>query len=179
MVAYALLLIFLLIAAATDLRKQSIYNWTTYPGMLAGVLVNALGQGSLGQGWDAIQSSIAGFTICGSVMLLCYVLFPMGGGDVKLMAMIGAFLGPYRGIEALLWTFVLGSIMAVAYLIWTTGIIKMIGGIGHHLVLVFRSKGWVPLTKTEREPLQRGLFLAPAGFVAVCIVVGRYIDFAI
>ena len=33
-------------------------------------------------------------------------MFKVGGGDVKLIAMLGAFLGPEQGITAMLWTFV-------------------------------------------------------------------------
>ena len=34
----------------------------------------------------------------------------VGGGDVKLIAMLGAFLGPEQGITAMLWTFVCGAL---------------------------------------------------------------------
>ncbi len=42
-------------------------------------------------------------------MLVLFVFFRIGGGDVKLLAMLGAFLGLEQGIETLLWTFVLGG----------------------------------------------------------------------
>ena len=48
-------------------------------------------------------------------------MFRVGGGDVKLIAMLGAFLGLEKGIEAMLWTFVLGGCMALIVLVWRVG----------------------------------------------------------
>ena len=39
----AVLVALLTVATATDLRRRKIYNWTTYPGILAALGLNALG----------------------------------------------------------------------------------------------------------------------------------------
>src|SRR5690606_1594695 len=98
-----LLLILLLIAAVTDVTVNRIYNWNTYPGIAAAFALHGWSSG-----WEGVRFSLEGFLACGVVMLLCFVVSDIGGGDVKLIAMIGAFLGVQAGIEALLWTFVLG-----------------------------------------------------------------------
>ena len=46
-------------------------------------------------------------------MLVCFVCFQIGGGEVKLIAMIGAFVGPEFGVQVLLWTLVLGALSAI------------------------------------------------------------------
>ena len=170
MIATALLLCLLLAAVVTDVTRHKIYNWNTYPGFVAGFVVNTLGWGALGSGWEALQQSLAGFVACGFLMLVCFVLFSVGGGDVKLIAMMGACLGTRQGIEAMLWTFVLGGILGAAILIWQIGLIRIISKSIQHLLIVLRAKSWVPLNTDERVPLKRGLFLAPSGFAAVCIV---------
>ena len=38
-----------------------------------------------------------GLAACGLVMLVCFVIFRVGGGDVKLIAMLGAFLDRSKG----------------------------------------------------------------------------------
>lgn len=164
----AVLLGFLIAATVTDIRENKIYNWTTYPGMVAGLLLN----GWFG-GWAGVEQSAAGFFLCGGVMVICFVLFNVGGGDVKLIAMMGAFLGLENGIEAMLWTFILGSLLGIAMLIARFGVVHLLRKSWEHLRLVWRAKGWIPPTEAERQPLQRWLFLAPAALCAACIVLGK------
>ena len=159
------LLAFLIIAAVTDVSRRKIYNWTTYPGIIAGILLNGILQGSGG-----LEASVAGFLACGAIMLFCFVLFRLGGGDVKLVAMMGAFLGLQDGIEAMLWTFILGAIAGVAVLIWRVRFLTLVKQGLQHLWLVVRSRSWVPLPDEQREPLRSRLYLAPMSAVAVGIV---------
>jgi prepilin peptidase CpaA len=166
MVGMVLLLLLLLIASVTDIRRHKIYNWTTYPGIALGVAANALAADGIG-----LEEALAGFLVCGVIMLLCLVLFDIGGGDVKLVAMMGAFLGVHAGIEAMLWTFVVGSLMGTAILIWQVGAWRIVTKSVEHLGYVLRARSWIPLTDEERQPLKRWLFLAPSAFVAVCIVI--------
>lgn len=142
-----------------------IYNWTTYPGILLG-----LGTNTLAGGREGFEDSLLGLLICGGVVLLIFLFGGTGGGDVKLIAMLGAGLGRYDGIEAMLWTFVLGAIAALALLIWKVGALRLLRqGFGHAWCVV-RARNWVPLTPDERKPLQRTLFLAPAALAATGIV---------
>lgn len=167
MLVYGLLLAFLVVATVTDVRSHRIYNWTTYPGMIVGLLAVTWGNDDH---WLGFQESLGGFLACGFLMLFCLVLFDIGGGDVKLIAMMGAFLGVQKGIEAVLWTFVLGGMMGTVVLIWQFGFLKIIVNTFQHFRLMFRARGWVDLTEKEREPLQRWLFLAPSALAAVVIL---------
>ncbi|GAB4153226.1 MAG: prepilin peptidase [Planctomycetaceae bacterium] len=173
MLLTGLLVAFLVVATITDLREHKIYNKTTYPGIAVGLIAQAW-QGFLQNSWlgfwTGLQEGLFGFLVCGFIMLFCFVLFNVGGGDVKLLAMMGAFLGLEQGIEALLWTFVLGAVMGAAMLIWKFGLLNLLGNTFKHLRLIFRVRGWVPLTEEEREPLKRWLFLAPSALMAVLIM---------
>jgi prepilin peptidase CpaA len=158
----------LLVATYTDVRAHKIYNWTTYPGILLGFFLSWYFEGVGG-----FQNSFSGFLACGLIMIVCFLLFDIGGGDVKLIAMMGAFLGLYDGIQALLITFIFGSAMGMVILIWQCGVWHLISKITEHLQLVFRAKGWVSPTDEEREPLKRWLFLAPSAFAAAVIVLSE------
>lgn len=159
---------FLIAAAVTDVREHKILNWTTYPGMIAGPILNAVFRGGPG-----LYDSAAGFLTCGIVMVVCFVLFNVGGGDVKLIAMMGSFLGFENGIEAMLWTFIIGSAIGIVMLIARFGVLHLVKKLFEHLRIVWRAKGWVAPTEEERKPLQRWLFLAPAGLIAAGIVLGK------
>jgi Flp pilus assembly protein protease CpaA len=159
------LVLLLVVATVTDVRDQIIYNWNTYPGILLGFGLRWFDGGAAG-----IEDSFKGFLVCGFLMLVCFVLFQLGGGDLKLIAMMGAFLGFERGVEALLWTLVLGGILGSVVVVWQLGFLNIVTGTVRHIVQMWRARGWVPLDAEARQPLKQTLFLAPAGLVAVLIV---------
>ena len=165
MLATVLLLGSILVAAVTDLARHKIYNWTVYPGILT-----ALGLSAVGWGLVELGESVVGFLVCGLVMLFCYVTLKIGGGDVKLIAMLGAFLGVENGIKAMLWTFVLGGCVGLIVLIWRVGPVRLIGSGLRHALYTIRLRHPSGLTEQERALLQPPLFLAPCALAAVLIV---------
>lgn len=188
MVATALLLGLLLVATVTDVLWHKIYNWTTYPGILAGLGFNAVGSLLVGKteieveslrrlGWVGLVDSFLGFLLCGSVLLVCFVFLKVGGGDVKMIAMLGAFLGTQRGIEAMLWTFVLGGCVGLIVLVWRVGAVRLIGRVLRQILWTLRLGSWSPLGPDERAQLQPPLFLAPNALAAVLIVQFGVVDF--
>jgi prepilin peptidase CpaA len=182
MVAATLLIALVLVAAVTDLRRHTIYNWTTYPGMLAALALNGLGDllvrtglaGAAGcqrWGWLGFAQSVFGLLLCGGIVLACFVFFrDVGGGDVKLIAMMGAFLGPDRGIEAMLWTFVLAACLAVVVLVWRVGPLRLLLAMGRQALWTLRLGRVNPIDPQVRAQLQPPLFLAPSALAAVLIV---------
>lgn len=94
------------VAAFTDMWSFKIPNYITLPLLLAGVLFQAFAP--LGQGVTTAMFGIfAGF----SCLILFYVVGAVGAGDVKLLAAIGAWIGPF-GIVAL---FMLAAVLTVIY----------------------------------------------------------------
>ena len=163
--------VLLLIATVTDLRSHRIYNWTTYPGLVLAFLLRGLDGGS-----ESAQEGVAGAVACGGLMLVCFQLFDLGGGDLKLMTMIGAFLGWQRGLEAVLWTFILGGIAGVAFLIWQQGAWHLLSRTLQHLGNIVRYRGWVPITDADRVTLRQPLFLAPAALLAAGITNADFVQ---
>lgn len=188
MLATILLIALVLTATATDLARHKIYNWTTYTGMLAALGLSAAGSlliagGWVGEerlrrviGWIPLSESLLGLAACGLLMLVCFVLFQIGGGDVKLIAMLGAFLGPEQGIEAMLWTFVLGGCAGLIVLIWRVGPLRLCARTLRQLFWSLRLGHWEPLTDDERTQLQPPLYLAPCALGAVAIVRFGFLD---
>lgn len=171
----------LLTASITDVRWRRVYNWTTYPGVLLALGANGLASAAgfdLEGPWNerlglvGLADSLAGGVGCGFVMLVCYVFFAggVGGGDVKLLAMIGAFLGLRRGFEALLWTFVLGACVAILLVVWRVGLGHLLVTAFQRLANLLRLRVWTPLPDAERERWKTDVFLSPAALAAVVIV---------
>jgi len=164
-----LALLFTATAAVTDFRDHKIYNWTTYPGILLAFAVSFLRHG-WDEGYPGLEDSLKGFALCGGMMLVCFVFFGIGGGDVKLMAMRGAIFGMERGVEAWLWTFVVGGAAGLCTLIWRMGLWQLVKKTVRHVLWSLRLASWLPLSEDERKQLQPPLLLAPSALVAAVIV---------
>jgi prepilin peptidase CpaA len=131
----------------------------------------AAGAQTLGRlGWIGLGQSLLGLAFCGAVLLVCFVFLEVGGGDVKLMAMIGAFLGWQDGLTAMLWTFILGACAAIVVLIWRVGPWRLATRVARQALWTVRLGSWSPLTAEERAELKPPLFLTPCALVAVVIV---------
>ncbi len=187
MVTTVLLLGMLAIAAVTDFRRHKIYNWTTYPGIVLAWAWNGAGEVVAARrpawppgltkhllerlGWIGLAESLYGFLLCGVVLLICYLIFggQISGGDVKMIAMMGALMGPQRGFEAMLWTFVLGFCIAVSILVWRVGPLRLIA-LGLRRVAGLLRLGVGPLKPEEQAVLRLPLSLAPGALVAAVIV---------
>lgn len=77
-----------LVMAFIDVLQYRIYNVFTYPLLLAGLVYHGA-VGGAGGLVDSLLGTLFGFAI----LIPLYMLGGMGGGDIKLMAAIGAWLG--------------------------------------------------------------------------------------
>lgn len=108
------LLVLLLMAAVSDWRFYRIPNWLTFGGMVFALVYGTFAARTPAAGaTHALGGLATGFAI----MLPFYVLGIMGAGDVKLMAMVGAFLGPQQTLVAILFTCIAGGVAAIAFAI--------------------------------------------------------------
>ena len=106
------LMLLLMTAAVIDYRTFRIPNWLTFFGTTIGLIVNTIMPTMLHQGfWWAATGLLIGF----AVALPLYLLRVMGAGDVKLIAMIGAFLGASGTFYAVLCIFITGGVAAVLF----------------------------------------------------------------
>lgn len=102
-----------LTATVEDLARREIPNWIPVTAVAGGLAASAWMHG-----WSGLGSSLLGTVLGFAVFLVFYLLGGMGGGDVKLMAGLGAILGAGRMLEASLWTAGLGGIFAALVLGW-------------------------------------------------------------
>ena len=107
-VRYGILAAFLVAAVFTDVSARKIPNRLVYLGLVVAVICQEILPS--GDGWLA---SLQGRGLGLGMLLPLYFMRAMGAGDVKLMAMVGAFVGPQWIIGATLATLIAGGVMAV------------------------------------------------------------------
>ncbi|MDI7246022.1 MAG: prepilin peptidase [Bacillota bacterium] len=135
---YLVLASLVVVAAGIDLGHGVIPDRLTLPWMVVGVAAGALG------GLREVAMRMVGLFACGGLVFLIALLSRggMGGGDVKLMALVGSFLGPWGG---------LASFMIACFIGAAVGIALMAAGL-----------------KRRKDEIPFGPFIA-AGAIIVCI----------
>lgn len=101
------------LAALWDLRFGRIPNALVGGGLALGLAVQALSPAA-----GALPSALGGVLLGLGLFLPLYRLRAMGAGDVKLMAMCGAFLGLPATLWAVLFTLLAGGVLALGLLAW-------------------------------------------------------------
>jgi prepilin peptidase CpaA len=96
------------LACVTDLRTRRIPNVLTFGAALTGSVYQFASGGIDGLGHSAL-----GWLLGAVIFILPFALGGLGGGDVKLLAALGAWLGPADVLWLSLYTGVAGGVMAV------------------------------------------------------------------
>lgn len=102
-----ILVLVLLVAAVIDLHTYKIPNLITLP-----AVVGALTYYTGVYGVSGLTFSLAGLGTGVSLLLIPYLMGGLGGGDVKLMGVVGAFLGAKSVFVAFLFSAIVGGIYA-------------------------------------------------------------------
>ncbi|MEN8132982.1 MAG: prepilin peptidase [Pseudomonadota bacterium] len=100
------LLVLLSIALITDTRDRRISNLLVVAGLAVGVAGHTWFSGTAGFLMAAIGACVG--LLC---LLPLYISGGMGAGDVKLMALCGAFLGPVHVVVAAVSTLIIGGVL--------------------------------------------------------------------
>ena len=109
----ATLMALLGVAAWFDIKARRIPNWLVLTGLIFSLGIQLL----FGTGGFFVWGLgiLAGF----GLFLPLYLVHAMGAGDVKLMAMVGGFLGPAGAAGVVLMTLVAGGVLAIAVALWS------------------------------------------------------------
>lgn len=130
------LMALLLVAAVCDYRVYRIPNWLTASGTVLGLIFSVAMPLSPHMGflW-ACEGMLLGLLM----MLPLYLLRVMGAGDVKLMAMIGAFLGVPAIFYAVVVTFIVGGVAALGFALFNRALGRMLDNVKHIVQIMMLS----------------------------------------
>lgn len=101
-------------AAVTDLALRKIPNILIVSGLVLALILHLW----TGPPWALLTHWLAGMLTGFFLLLPLYLLRGMAAGDVKLVAMVGCFLGPSAIVQVAILTYLLGAPLALATLLW-------------------------------------------------------------
>jgi prepilin peptidase CpaA len=106
------LTVLLLMAAVFDARSHRIPNWLVVSGAVYALIYN-----TLLPPWPngTLWFPLAGLALGLLLFFPLYLLRVMGAGDVKLLAMVGAFVGPHDLLRVALASLIAGGVLAIAF----------------------------------------------------------------
>jgi prepilin peptidase CpaA len=103
-----LLALVVIVAAIWDVRQRRVPNWLTLPALAVGIGLNAFLYETPGL-WLALK----GLGLAMLIYFPLYLLRGMGAGDVKLMAAVGAIVGPANWLGIFVLAAVVGGVAAI------------------------------------------------------------------
>jgi prepilin peptidase CpaA len=98
----------MVIAGILDLHSRRIPNALTVTGVATALALRAP------MGWEALGDGLLGLGLALVLTIPFFLVKALGGGDVKLLAAAGAFMGPRELVGACLLIGVLGGLLALA-----------------------------------------------------------------
>jgi prepilin peptidase CpaA len=96
-------------AAVEDLAVRRIRNWLTFSMILSGFLQTFIPGGEIGLGQSAL-----GFVVGFSLPLVLFLLGAIGGGAVKLLAGVGAWVGGVMVFKVFCGEAIIGMVIVLA-----------------------------------------------------------------
>ena len=135
------ILIILALAVVWDLNSRKIPNALTMPAAAGGLVFHLFTKGVPG-----LKFSSLGLAVGLGIFLVPYLLGGIGGGDVKLLAALGAWLGPKSILIATLYSGLAGGLLALV-------VIVVSGGKGFNFIRTIYEDLVLFITFRERQPL--------------------------
>ena len=152
--------------AAEDVRCSRIPNWLTYSGLLAALII----RGAL-LGWPGLKAGLLGVVAAAGLFYILFLVGGMGGGDVKLMAAVGASVGVGQAVALLISAAVTGGLLGIVYAVFY----RRIGGtlrntfelVRHHVTTGFQPHPDLNIQQPTTMRVPYGLAIALGTFYCV------------
>jgi prepilin peptidase CpaA len=143
------------ICSYTDWKYRRIYNKVTLPSVALGLALAGIANFPDGL-WNALLACLLAFTL----FYLLFTLGVMGGGDVKLVAAIGALVGYPLIWDALFYGVVAGGIYALVVLAIKGGLWKILKNVAWFILGLLLWRKMASLQSEHSIKIPYGLCLA-------------------
>ena len=154
------------IAAVNDLMTRRIPNRL----LLAGLAVAFVLCGMSVAPGPALLAALGGALTGLAVFLPFYLVRGMAAGDVKMLAVVGAFSGAEETLQVAVLTWCAGGVMALVLVLWRGRLLLAIGNVGRMLggLVLPGAMAAAPVTQESAGSMPYGVAIA-IGTVAVLL----------
>jgi len=118
------ILVLLLVTCITDLKYRKIPNGVLVVSAVYGLVVSFLGLGQVG-----ISDALLGLLVGLLVFSFPYYKAWIGAGDIKLMGVLGIYLGPNLILLAAVYSMLAGGVLALIYSMQAAQMKKILGNL--------------------------------------------------
>jgi len=168
-VVSAVVIVIGLVACVTDVRSRKIPNLLTFSAAGAAFLFHLARAGAPG-----IVTAVTGWVAGLMLFLPFFLLRGMGAGDVKLLAALGAWLGPFQVIWLALFAAIAGGVLALVVATSRGHLRTLFRNIGNMLLFWYvAGPKPVPEQTLERSTSPRLAYAIPI-FVGTVITIWRH-----
>jgi prepilin peptidase CpaA len=147
------------VAAITDLRRRLIYNWLTFPAILAGILLGVTMHGWLGL-LSALGGGLVGLIVFGFPAALGWIKL----GDLKLVVACGVLTRFPLVLWGLAYTCLAGGALGIGCAIYAGRLGSVLANLGRAAVGTFRRGDQPRLKDLSQLTVPYGVAIA-LGFV--------------
>lgn len=159
-------LAFVVVCMAVDIRARRIPNLLSGSAIVIGAVMNVYLFGASG-----LLSSVSGLLLSLVVLFGPFALGGIGGGDVKMMGAVGAFLGPKLSLSALVCGLILGGIIMLVHLARIGRLREKVGATRARITATVLTRSLAPLTMSAADPGSIALpYSVPLGLGTMIVV---------
>ena len=151
-------------AAFIDLRDHRIPN-----ALVLGALLTALALQTAAGGWLGLGTGLLGAATGLVCFIPFYLLRGMGAGDVKLLACVGAFLGPKGALLAALAALIAGGVGAILY-VAVRASLEAMRATSRGGVSALIPAAWIGADIARRDRLPYALPIAVGGCISLYLL---------
>lgn len=158
-----------MVCSYTDWKRRKIYNAVLIPS-----LVGALAWQWMQGGMAGLAAAGGGFLVGGALLIVPFITGGLGAGDLKMMAVVGAWQGMLFTLEAVLLGMIAGGLMSLIVLLRQKQLAGLLSNILSGFITLIYSLGRInPFPRLE--PNQRagaipyGIALAGGTILALLI----------
>jgi prepilin peptidase CpaA len=147
-------------AAVFDLMTRRIPNWLNLTALLLGFGLNFFLHQTLG-----LWQSLGGLGLALLIYFPLYLVRGMGAGDVKLMAAVGAIVGPWNWLAIFLLGALVGGVLGLVFLLARGRLLRTLRNVGILINELLHLRP--PYARHEELDISKGVTLPHGASVAV------------